>query len=82
MSDLDRDETDEALRALPALDLPPGRAEALRARAHGVLAEARHRPGGSRPAPAWRRRAEALACGVVALVQLLWMVDAVLVPYR
>lgn len=78
---------DEALRALPALDLPADRTSALRAQAHARLAGvppravdtgAAHTAGAKR----LRRRAEVMMCVAVAAAQLFWMLDAALVPYR
>ena len=74
-------ELERALGDLPALDLPPARVEALRARAHAALAT-------SSPAP--RRRATSrtrwrLELGftlAVAAAQLIWAFQAAMVAYR
>ena len=74
-------ELERALGELPALDLPPARVEALRARAHAALAA-------SSPAP--RRRAMAgarwrMELGLalaVAAAQLIWAFQAAMLAYR
>jgi len=71
---------DAALGDLPTLDLPAARTEALRARAHAVLAEpVRARP--SRSVRRWRRAELGFAVAVAA-AHLFLVLQTVSAPYR
>jgi hypothetical protein len=78
--DLDS-ELERALGDLPALDLPPARVEALRARAHATLA-ASAAPQRRRTPTRARWRLELGLTLAVAAAQLIWAFEAAMVAYR